>query len=214
MSEPEPETLSTIVDHCVNVVLMLQELPDFEGHRKLHKVSKVLPLPDDNQAHICEIFSLNAAKLFGAKSLRSVFALGPFSQVVDRYGKPISQGLIMQIIDGGTRFYDHSKLTQFFHDILDKLIHGWNLASIEDNPDIFFKKDPDQFYLFRKTSKITNEDTLIRFLAARLGMEKDGRCYNYWYNGSAYGYNQIYLWVKKTSIKQFVYKFNFDLSIK
>ena len=129
-------------------------------------------------ARIHEIFSKNARTILGFTQAWHIHSFGVGNyQFYDSHQVQITPGLIMLLYDEGTPCSVET-LKNAYDQVLEKLSTGWTWAKPEENSDIFHKKEPSDFHLFIKHSKLSEEDTIIRFLASKFDLREHVDCNN------------------------------------
>jgi len=99
--------------------------------------------------------------------------------------------------------------------IVDQLISGWHAASLVDYPDIHNTKSEEEWYIFVKDKCfLSGEDTLMRFIASKLGLEDKMWTDNTWKHPSkAYEFREsVYLWIKKDGFDEVMDKIPFQIT--
>jgi hypothetical protein len=198
---------------CLFAAKLLESEPLFNGSGSLVKTCKVIPLESWDDTRIFDIFNKNAAKFTGKKSAWRIHQFGcGNNQLMDAKGKYIQQGLNLWLYAELERCSIET-LEQAYSHVYDAMRKGWVEASPEEYQNIMFKEDSKKFALFVKKGEISEEDTLIRFLTSKFGLEGQVKCHSEWLKeGAGYCYNDnIYMWINKEELSKIIEKFGFEV---
>ena len=202
---PQIQRASDIPQFCLKVALAFNDAPPFPVEYGARKYCKIIPLENYDVTRICDIFNSNANRKFKTGWEIQGFE-GTSNNARDVNNQPIPQGV--GLWQFGTPRCSAEFLESAYKQVLEQLATGWKRAEPQDHPKILHKQDPKGYDLFIKTPSLFEEDTLIRFIAAQLKLSTDICCSNHWTDRRP---NELYLWVKKTSLQTFVEKTDFKL---
>lgn len=105
-------------------------------------------------------------------------------------------------------------LSAAYKRIVQLMQSDWVASRLVDYPNIGRRESEEEWVLFTKKSCFFVEDTLIRFLVSKFGMDNKVICDNEWQTdkgSTEIKSKNIYLWIKKDSLEEFKRVFNFDL---
>lgn len=204
---------SEIPIFCIQIAEKLAKEPLFLGYGSIIKKSKVIALARWNDARICDLFSKNAEILFGEKGSWPIYDFGCGSNLrYDLEKKLIEHGLCFWI-DDKREMCSSKELNNSYDQILERMKTGWKASEIRDYPNMPHTEDPFEFALFVKKASLVQEDVLIRFIAGRFDLCNDitccterTRCAREEPGGN------VYLWIKKSALEEFIDKFGFKFS--
>lgn len=201
------QSIFSIPKCCAKLARILVEQPLFDGRGAVARRSKVIPLKRAYDARICSIFNENTIAILGEQRAWKISSFGFGShRLVTSGGKSLNYGLFLNLYETDT-LCSVEELEETYNQVLNKLISGWDSATIEENPGIMFKEDPENFHLYIKRKDLIEEAVLIRFLATKFSVEEHVTCCSDWWTREHN--DKIYLWIKKTAFEEVVSKFGF-----
>lgn len=203
---------SEIPNYCIRVTKTLIEQPLFNGEGgPIDLQSKLLELERD-KAKICEIFSGYCTKILGKDYWLQMYAFwGVNDQRFYSNGTNIKNGIELWISDEMT-LCSFKDLKKAYDLVLSNFQDGWIASTIENNEDIMFKEDPNQFALFVKEKQFVTEDSLIRSLSTLFGTEGDIKSHGEWSTHPGYRYTEkVYMWIRITAFDVIIDKFGFNI---
>lgn len=193
-----------IPKYCLQLAVLLAEQPLFDGSGSLVKKCKVLMLEHSADVSICSIFSRNVAEFLG---YRHAWPIHGEHTLYNSNNDPIPNGMTLWLFDD-VEMCSLDTLQDEYNRVLASMTVGWVSAKLEDNSDIMFQEDKDEFALFIKNNPLFEERDLIHLIAKRLSVSNDVKCGEYWLDDSK-SFKIIYLWIRKSAFFDIVDKFGF-----
>lgn len=206
-------SLEDVPENYISIVTKLTGRPIFDGHGAWVKQAKILGLEDWDDCLITEILTENAKELTKENNF-SIRNFGGGYNSISFRGKYLGRGLQFLMYENYSSF-SLEALKNSYKSTINKLKSGWERTTLSENKDIFHTESEEEWFLFiKKNNSLINESILIRSLADKFGMKDNIECYNYWksYKGPMHK-DEIYLWVKKDSLEEFIRIFGFDLKV-
>ncbi len=199
---------------CVEIAQVLENNPPFFGECE-GRVYRAVSLETLDDAMIFDLLTANARRVLRVAHWQvSFFGLGTPSLFTET-GKRIHQGARLWV-DGYYGMGDPDTLRGGYRKVLEEMRAGWIRVNPKDLPVEQFPRvydhDHEKFILFSKEYSsdrgFIEEDCLIRFLASKLSLHEDVKCYT---EGTAVAIppivstaGKVYLWVKRTAYERFM----------
>jgi hypothetical protein len=110
-----------------------------------------------------------------------------------------NDGRICDILRINFKEIQAQDLNEAYVQAIKRLKSGWVETSLKDFPNIKNKESEKEWRLFIKTKILFAEDSLIRFLALKFGINSFIECDNAWVkdDGGVQTTDTIYLWIQK-----------------
>lgn len=212
-----PKTIQELPKYYTYLAKILVEQPLFNGSVPGISEMKVLHLESYVDAKIAGIINRNSIEILGINSW-GIYSFWEKEDpnLYDSNHQLIPQGLNLWITsyDDRHRPCTLDVVQASYLKILETMQTGWMEAKIEEHPEILHQ-DPHLFFLFIKTKSLLEESRLINHIAKLFSMEEDVRSTDLQLLGSAplFGHT-IYLWVKRSSLSEFIEKFDFKFNLR
>jgi hypothetical protein len=208
--------IDDIPRYCTNFAKILSQQPSFPGRSSfLSGVKlKLLPLNDENDCLICDILSKNARAVLGEVWCIQKFGFSADERLMfgQEGGRKCNLGCGIMLHDD-IKKCSLKELKQVYVQVIEELKDGWYESTVQENPDIAFKKPENTWILYIKKKRLICEDILIRSLASKFEFSKNICCMSGWTKEPC-GYedrDEFYLWVYKRAFKKFKKLFKFHL---
>lgn len=87
---------------------------------------------------------------------------------------------------------------------------GWSQSPLDKT--MMFKKDPERFILFTKSrTPLTEEETLIRFMASKTGLSESVTCHDQWLiEPRGHRLGDMYMWIDRDKLPLVIETYGFE----